>query len=437
MKSKTKTIWCSVLATILSIGAIGGVAYGVTYAAGINTKVSFEDDFKQLEINLEQSKVYTGEALTPDVSLPEGFTATYTIYNSENKKVDEAIEIGTYRFEYYVFHETAFRRYVINFEVTSGLEETIQNSKYLRMSKPVTVSVNAETGEVTKEVTYIVNGDLDKEQIEGSLEWVSEDERTVEDYVSFSIDKTACKVTFTCKRAFDKQIVFRLFTEELYDAKASMTIDYQQKMLTQASINVNQPSTTLMQGLSLNISITDPTYSIGTIDYESKPEKNYSINFSFSQTSGSTFKDLVTPSTSVINWGDVGSIQYKGAFYYKNGGTGNRKGPTDLVNAIGVNIVNWFENAISTSNLTFNVNNLKSALTYSVEVDGPYTSYATDYSYISIFENLFKNTLNSGGRMTRWGISAYGQTKYIQFNEIDFGTVLSGSLNLGEDNIIF
>ena len=129
MKKKNKKwikVFTGVLAIVIVVGGVGVVA---RLSNGFRdwdvNNWTFDETFKDVKIEAEQTKVYTGSALTPDVEVPEGYEVSMKIMKGE-EVVEEAIEIGDYNFTITVKTGDKSKDYEVILHI---IDENLFNSK--------------------------------------------------------------------------------------------------------------------------------------------------------------------------------------------------------------------------------------------------------------------------------------------------------------------
>ena len=302
-KSKAKKVATALLATVVLLGAAG------TLAVGAMTDWSFKSEdllpFKDVKIEAEQTKVYTGEALVPDVQVPEGYEVSMKIMKGE-EVVEEAIEIGDYNFTITVKTGEKTKDYDVILHIVEEVQTEVTNSEFITL-KTLSVGTNA-AGQTEKVVSYTVSGNLDPQKIVGALTWTSaEIEADISTFMTAVINKEAKTITLTCLQAFSNQMTYTIYSEELAEAKASITIDYQQKVLSEASVDISATNSAFGDGLKITTTTKAPTYSVGSILIEDKPSENLRFTYNWKAADGTQFSSIL-PSNSDITLGEIESI---------------------------------------------------------------------------------------------------------------------------------
>lgn len=425
-KSKAKKVATALLATVVLLGAAG------TLAVGAMTDWSFKSEdllpFKDVKIEAEQTKVYTGEALVPDVEVPEGFEVSMKILKGE-EEVAEAVDIGDYNFTITVKTGDKSKDYEVILHIIDELQEEVTNSEFITL-KTLSVTTNA-AGQTEKVVGYSVSGNLDPQKIVGALTWTSPDvEDDISTFMTANLDKDAKTITLTCLQAFSNQMTYTIYSEELVDAKASITIDYQQKVLTEASVDISATNTAFGDGLKITTTTQAPTYSIGSILIDDKPSENLIFTYSWKAADGTQFNSIL-PSTSDITLGEDGS----GVYYDDKNYTSSTL--SSMINAIGTKVTSWLNGLVTSKSVTVDLDEFKELFTYGRNVRQSYGGYLRVNS-TELFDDFVTN-FNAKGQVGcgfQFSARAYNKEDVLVFTSID-ATKTLGDLSFSEGNVIF
>ena len=425
-KSKAKKVATALLATVVLLGAAG------TLAVGAMTDWSFKSEdllpFKDVKIEAEQTKVYTGSALVPDVEVPDGYEVSMKIMKGE-EVVEEAIEIGDYNFTITVKTGDKSKDYEVILHIIDELQEEVTNSEFIQL-KTLSVSTNA-AGQTEKVVSYTVSGNLDPQKIVGALTWTSSDvEDDISTFMTAVLNKEAKTITLTCLQAFENQMTYTIYSEELAEAKASITIDYQQKVLSEASVDISATNAAFGDGLKITTTTKAPTYSVGSILIEDKPSEDLLFTYSWKAADGTQFNSIL-PSTSDFETGEDGSgVYYDGRSY----------GTTELssvISAIGTKVTSWLNGLVSSKSVTVDLDELKELFTYGRNVRQSYGGYLRVNS-TELFDDFVTN-FNAKGQVGcgfQFSARAYGKEDILVFTSID-ATKTLGDLSFTGGNVIF
>lgn len=425
-KSKAKKVATALLATVVLLGAAG------TLAVGAMTDWSFKSEdllpFKDVKIEAEQTKVYTGTALVPDVEVPEGYEVSMTIMKGE-EVVEEAIEIGDYNFTITVKTGDKSKDYEVLFHIIDELQEEVTNSQFIQL-KTLSVGTNA-AGQTEKVVSYTVSGNLDPQKIVGALTWTSSDvQDDISTFMTAVLNKEAKTITLTCLQAFSNQMTYTIYSEELAEAKASITIDYQQKVLTEASVDISATNSAFGDGLKITTTTKAPTYSAGSILIEDKPSEDLFFAYNWKAADGTQFNQIL-PSTSDITLGEDGNGVYYDNRNYTSGTL------SSMISAIGTKVNSWLNALVTTKSVTVDLDELKELFTYSRNVRQSYGGYLRVNS-TELFDDFVTNFNNKGkvGCGFQFSARAYDKEDILVFTSID-ATKTLGELSFTGGNVIF
>ena len=432
MKKKNKKwikVFTGVLATVIVVGGVGVVA---RLSNGFRdwdvNNWTFDEAFKDVKIEAEQSKVYTGSALTPDVEVPEGYEVSMTIMKGE-EVVEEAIEIGDYNFTITVKNGDKSKNYEVILHIVEEVETEVTNSEFIQL-KTLSVSTNS-AGQTEKVVSYTVSGNLDPQKIVGALTWTSSDvQDDISTFMTAVLNKEAKTITLTCLQAFSNQMTYTIYSEELAEAKASITIDYQQKLLTEASVDISATNTAFGDGLKITTTTKAPTYSVGSILIEDKPSENLLFNYNWKAADGTQFNQIL-PSTSDITLGEDGN----GVYYDNNNYTSSTL--SSMISAIGTKVNSWLNALVTTKSVTVDLDELKELFTYSRNVRQSYGGYLRVRS-TELFDDFVTNFNEKGkvGCGFQFSARAYEKEDVLVFTSID-ATKTLGELSFTGGNVIF
>lgn len=432
MKKKNKKwikVFTGVLATVIVVGGVGVVA---RLSNGFRdwdvNNWTFDETFKDVKIESEQTKVHTGTALVPDVDVPEGYEVSMTIKKGE-EVVEEAIEIGDYNFTITVKTGDKSKDYAVILHIIDELQEEVTNSEFIQL-KTLSVSTNA-AGQTEKVVSYTVSGNLDPQKIVGALTWTSSGvEDDISTFMTAVLNKEAKTITLTCLQAFSNQMTYTIYSEELAEAKASITIDYQQKVLTEASVDISATNSAFGDGLKITTTTKAPTYSAGSILIEHKPSEDLRFTYNWKAADGTQFNSIL-PSTSDITLGEDGTGVYYDDKNYTSGTL------SSMITAIGTKVTSWLNGLVSSKSVTVDLDELKELFTYGRNVRQSYGGYLRVNS-TELFDDFVTNFNNKGkvGCGFQFFAEAYGKRDVVVFTSID-ATKTLGDLSFTGGNVIF
>ncbi|MDY4857297.1 MAG: hypothetical protein SO232_01505 [Candidatus Onthovivens sp.] len=432
MKKKNKKwikVFTGVLATVIVVGGVGVVA---RLSNGFRdwdvNNWTFDETFKDVKIEAEQTKVHTGTALVPDVEVPEGYEVSMTIMKAE-EVVEEAIEIGDYSFKITVKTGDKTKDYDVILHIVEDVETEVTNSEFIQL-KTLSVSTNA-AGQTEKVVSYTVSGNLDPQKIVGALTWTSPDvEDDISTFMTTVLNKEAKTITLTCLQAFSNQMTYTIYSEELAEAKASITIDYQQKVLTEASVDISSTNSAFGDGLKITTTTKAPTYSAGSILIEHKPNEDLRFTYNWKAADGTQFNSIL-PSTSDITLGDDGNGVYYDDKNYTSGSL------SSMITAIGTKVTSWLNGLVTSKSVTVDLDELKELFTYGRNVRQSYGGYLRVNS-TELFDDFVTNFNNKGkvGCGFQFSARAYEKEDVLVFTSID-ATKTLGDLSFTGGNVIF
>ena len=425
-KSKAKKVATALLATVVLLGAAG------TLTVGAMTNWSFKSEnilpFKDVKIEAEQTKVYTGTALVPDVEVPQGYEVSMKIMKGE-EEVAEAVNIGDYNFTITVKTGENIKDYEVILHIIGELQEEVTNSEFITL-KTLSVATNA-AGQTEKVVGYSVSGNLDPQKIVGALAWTSSDvEDDISTFMTAVLNKTAKTITLTCLQAFANQMKYTIYSEEISDAKASITIDYQQKVLSEASVDISATNTAFGDGLKITTTTKAPTYSVGSILIEDKPSEDLTFTYNWKAADGTQFNSIL-PSTSDITLGEDGT----GVYYDNKNYTSSTL--SSMITAIGTKVTSWLNGLVTAKSVTVDLDELNELFTYGRNVRQSYGGYLRVNS-TELFDDFVTNFNNKGkvGCGFQFFADAYGKEDVLVFTSINVTKTL-GDLSFTGGNVIF
>lgn len=273
-KSKLLSTTCGLLATVLILGGAGALTWGALTDWKFSTSIK-EDEFKDVVIQ-DQSKVFTGEALTLDILVPEGAEYDVIIKNQEGSIVDEAIEIGDYTFEITVKIGDKEKVYTAILHITDSEVETSDIKEQGGMKLRLVSIQSLDNGDVVKTFSYTITPeDATNQSINVSVAWGNDGDsstdddtfksgKTVTDYVSVNKDESLKQITVTCHQAFGSVIKVIVSSIDNPEATASVRVDYRKKR----TYSINVTGHTIANNMSWN-SYAKGTYSesVGTLSY--------------------------------------------------------------------------------------------------------------------------------------------------------------------------
>lgn len=390
MKKSTGKLLIGLAVGVLLAGGIGAIAYGSDGFTNSDISTWFDGDWRAIEIK-DQTKDYTGTKLEPDIALPEGFTYEIVKIEKDGEEIPletGAVDEGIYVFTINVTKGDETRQYFSNLTIAPvGGEVEIKEAKGIKVCKLGAQVL--ESGETVQEVSYTMTpADADPNI---KVESILKNGVDASSYITASVDTSRKVITLTCKQAFDSQITINFVHSDNVNVKASLTCDYQKKLLSKNFTSDSSYVTVSKNKISFDVykiyngmsgtgtftfTFTDDLncdfdYSIGTIEYQKK-----SVSATVTESMGN-------------NYGTSSALT---TLYMSNG------------NSIGMK----FENAFS-----FGVSGLKSIATGVASLgSGSYTVALADF------------------------VDETGGTNHFTLEFVSSGSFLD-SFTLGDDNVIF
>ena len=239
-KNSFLKVTCGILATLVLVGGIGTVTWGALTDWEFALPNNEDSLFDKVVIE-DQSKVFTGEALTLDVSVPEGATYDVVIKDSEGSEIEEAIEIGTYTFEVTVHIGEESKLYVAILTITDSEVETGDIQEKGGMKLKLKSISTLDSGGVIKTFTYTITpSNATNQSVNVGVAWANDSDsstdddsfktdKTVTDYLTISKDEGTKTITLTCKQAFASVIQATVTSVDNPEASAFVKVDYRKK----------------------------------------------------------------------------------------------------------------------------------------------------------------------------------------------------------------
>lgn len=281
-KNSFLKVTCGILATLVLVGGIGTVTWGALTDWEFTLPNNEGSLFDEVVIK-DQSKVFTGEAITLDVSVPEGATYDVVIKDSEGREIEEAIEIGTYTFEVTVHIGEESKLYVAILTITDSEVETGDIQEKGGMKLKLKSISTLDSGEVIKTFTYTITpSNATNQSVNVTVAWADESvsstdddsfktDKIVTDYLTISKNEETKTITLTCKQAFASVIQATVTSVDNPEAMAIVKVDYRKKRIY--SINETGNIITASNSWS-DLAKGVFEESIGTLDYNGE---TYSI----------------------------------------------------------------------------------------------------------------------------------------------------------------
>lgn len=239
-KNSFLKVTCGILASLVLVGGIGTVTWGALTDWEFTLPNNEDSLFDKVVIE-DQSKVFTGQALTLDVSVPEGATYDVVIKDSEGSEIEEAIEIGTYTFEVTVHIGEESKLYVAILTITDSEVETGDIQEKGGMKLKLKSISTLDSGEVIKTFTYTITpSNATNQSVNVGVAWANDSvsstdddsfkaDKTVTDYLTISKNEGTKTITLTCKQAFASVIQATVTSVDNPEASAVVKVDYRKK----------------------------------------------------------------------------------------------------------------------------------------------------------------------------------------------------------------
>lgn len=288
-KNKSGKVVIVALASIILLGGIGVVGGWIGYEKGQEI-VDNIDLFTDVKI-VDQEKVFTGETLKLDMTLPQNATETHIIKRDDVVVLDSAVKaVGVYNYAVVVTIGKATR----NFKSTL----TIKDKAVENVTPKLTPRLAKVSDTEYKVIASVYPETFENEGVEWSLafkdpssSWATG--KTINQYVSSTT--SLLSINLKLVKAFGEQIVLSCTSKADSKLKASCTLDYEKRLLNNTfTFNGNDGSTTQYIDNNKVLSIvSNKTFS------EYSKDKTFSDVYIFGDTySAGKFNDVTTYS----NW---------------------------------------------------------------------------------------------------------------------------------------
>lgn len=209
-----------------------------------------------------------------------------------------------------------------------------------------------------------------------------QEDKKVEDYVTYTTDTNSQDITFTCKQAFGRAMTFTLTCTENTDVYAVLTLDYERKMLTKPSATIN--SDLWVSGQATSVTTTNPTFSVGTKGERTPKPFYYKVNYEMDEDNQFAFYESI-PFPNLDGASDTENL-YIGSTKYTI-----KEGRLKLAS-----LAQEYLSDCLLMKKTYNYKDLKSLLTYQrVEYGSKKTSVSVAYDFVKTYNENYdlKNAL--------------------------------------------
>lgn len=323
MKKSTGKLLIGLAVGVLLAGGIGAVAYGSDGFTNSDISTWFDGEWRAINFE-DQTKEYTGSKIEPDIVLPDGFTYEITKIEKDGEEVDletGAVEEGAYVFTITIKNDKESRDYFCNLVIVPNggeLETEIQEAKGIKLR--VLKAEMLANGEQTQTIGYTMNpADADPNIKVESIKMGGSD---ASPYITASVDTAQKTITLTCKKAFGTKIEVKFVHADNPSISATLSCDYQKKLLTK-SFTFNKDYISLSgQQLKLDVYkiynelhssgkftftastdiVNNFTYSEGTIEFDKQGKScTGSMNLGNNYGTSSALTSLKMSNGSYIN----------------------------------------------------------------------------------------------------------------------------------------
>lgn len=134
-------------------------------------------------------------------------------------------------------------------------------------------TINNADGSFSKEIGYVLEPEgVQTDEFDTLIswnqgtnpdyDWEYDQNKSIEDYVTYSLNTEAKTILFTCKKAFGRQIDFYLILKNDPSIKATVVLNYERKVLTKAKSSLSVDKFSDKKPIQVNL--TNTVYSAGT-----------------------------------------------------------------------------------------------------------------------------------------------------------------------------
>mgnify|MGYP006903497504 CR=1 FL=1 len=180
-------------------------------------------------------------------------------------------------------------------------------------------TIDNPDGTFSKEISYVLEPEGVKADEFDTLiswnqgdnkdyDWEYDSNKSIEEYISYTLNTEAKTILFTCKKAFGRQIDFYLILKNDPSIKATVVLNYERKVLTKAKSSLSLDKFTDKKPIQVNL--VNTVYSTGT---KGRKADNVKLQVEYDATSvtfRSLFGECNNPSTY-----SSGIYQYLGVKY--------------------------------------------------------------------------------------------------------------------------
>ena len=315
-------------------------------------------------------------------------------------------------------------------EEQAGLNATaVENIRFLSetdtmrqdgtMQKEILFTIEPESAR-DETFSYHLDWNADSSAGKESENW--KDGKKAEDYVTYEVKEENSRIVFTCGEAFGHQMKFVMTSVSNPDIRASLTLDYKRKLLSNARIKTTP---TFAPGKAIQVKVIDEVYSIGTKGEKTKDLKpTIDVTYKDNGTSyDSLFADIIVDGINSQNY------KYLGSDY---------NSPDKLLADMKEKVRNYLLKIPSESGeMTFDQATFQSYLTYSYHA---YTTYKPIYqeSRVSLNEFIkrYQNAYASGSGF-HLHVDAEGKATYDNLIALGLSASTLTDISFSDSSIVF
>lgn len=292
-----------------------------------------------------------------------------------------------------------------------------------------------EDGSMVKEILYEIEpASAQNETFNYLLDWNAQagenkendtwkNGKNAEDYVTYEVNSEESRISFTCKQAFGHQMTFLMTSISNPDIQASLTLDYNRRLVSPASIEVTSPE--YAEGKAIQVQVTDEVYTVGTKGEKSRDLKP-TITIAYKD-SGKSYDSLFAP---ILTEG-IHSKEYQ---YLDE----DYDDPDELLAAMKANVQTYLTSlATEDGSKKFDVKTFRSYLTYSYYAYYTYKPIYNDtQESLNAFIKNYKEAYAQGSGFNLH-VDAEGKASYDHLLELKLDVSTLTGLSFTSENITF
>ena len=249
-------------------------------------------------------------------------------------------------------------------------------------------------------------------------------EQEVEPYVSYVVNESKHKITFTCHQPFGRRLIFTMASQENANVWSQISIDYVRKLLSNGSAKIDNP--TIEDGKTVKIDKIYPTYSIGSKG--AKTIYNYAATTTYTGTGDYTWDKLFStqPFVSFSGYYQTETVKYQGETI----------NTTALLPAVRNNVLTYLTSIPTMkNNVLFSLNQLKTLCTFQKEV-GFANNWVNDSNLFTEFVRKYKAGYENGHGLTV-AVTYNDEQVYTQRLALGFDSSSLSEINFSKTEIEF